>query len=281
MGQLQGSLLLSGSSEHEPRQMPAATLLIDEPHPGIRVLTLNRPEKRNAIDRQLFSDLIDAFNALDRDDAVRVAILTGSGPAFCGGVDLADVSDHQLMAERRRTGVSPPGVLLTVRVPVIAAVNGPCVTGGLELALACDVVIASTAASFADGHLQLGLIPSWGGAALLPAAVGTRRAKEMILSGRAITAEEAYRYGLAAEVAGPDELLETAIALAQRIAPLPPGQVRRVLEIYDGGEGLPRNERLELERRVLLETRIDTSRADARRLELGDATTTGLPAPLD
>ncbi|HEX3803135.1 MAG TPA: enoyl-CoA hydratase-related protein [Solirubrobacteraceae bacterium] len=258
--------------------MPPATLLIDEAHPGIRVLTLNRPEKRNAIDRQLFSDLIDAFNELDRDEAVRVAIITGSGPAFCGGVDLTDVGDRELIEERRKTGVSPPGVLLTVQTPVIAAVNGACVAGGLELALACDVVIASAAASFADTHLQLGLIPSWGGAALLPAAVGTRRAKEMILSGRFITADEAYQYGLAAQVVSPDELLEAAVALAQRIAHAPPGQVQRLLEIYDGGEGLQRDERLELERRILLETQLDVSRADARRSELADQRATDLPA---
>jgi enoyl-CoA hydratase len=237
--------------------MSPTTLLIDEPHPGIRVLTLNRPDKRNAIDRELFSELIVAFKELDRDGAVRVAILTGSGSAFCGGVDLADVSDSELLQERRRTGVSPPGVLLTVQTPVIAAVNGACVAGGLELALACDVVIASTAASFADTHLQLGLIPSWGGAALLPAAIGTRRAKEMILSGRFITADEAHQYGLAAQVVSPDELLGTALAFAQAIAALPPGPVRRLLEVYDGGEGLRRTERLELERRVLLETRLE------------------------
>ena len=96
-------------------------------------------------------------------------MLTGSEPAFCGGVDLTDVSDSELLAERRRTGMSPPGTLLSVQTPVIAAVNGACVAGGLELALACDLMIASTAASFADTHLQLGLIPSWGGSALLPA----------------------------------------------------------------------------------------------------------------
>jgi enoyl-CoA hydratase len=234
--------------------MTAAKLLVDEPHPGVRVLTLNRPQKRNAIDRELFSELIRALEDLDREDSVRVAILTGAGQAFCSGVDLADVDDRELLAERRRSGVSPPGSLLALDTPVIAAINGPCVAGGLEVALACDVVIASQTASFADTHLQIGLLPSWGGAALLPAAIGVRQAKDMILSGRFVGADEARQFGLAARVVPPDALLATAIGLARKIAELPPEQVKRCLRIYDRGEGLPRPDRLALERQILLES---------------------------
>jgi enoyl-CoA hydratase len=234
--------------------MRAAKLLVDEPHPGVRVLTLNRPQKRNAIDRELFSELITALEELDREDSVRVGILTGSGQAFCSGVDLADVDDRELLAERRRTGISPPSTLLTLDTPVIAAINGPCVAGGLEVALACDVVIASQTASFADTHLQIGLLPSWGGAVLLPAAIGVRRAKNMILSGRFVSADEAHQFGLVAQVVAPDELLATAIGLARQIAELPPQQVKRCLRIYDSGEGLPRQDRLALERQILLES---------------------------
>ncbi len=234
--------------------MRAAKLLVDEPHPGVRVLTLNRPQKRNAIDRELFSELIRALEELDREDSVRVAILTGTGQAFCSGVDLADVDDRELLAERRRSGINPPGILLTLDTPVIAAINGPCVAGGLEVALACDVVIASRSASFADTHLQIGLLPSWGGAALLPAAIGVRRAKDMILSGRFVSADEAHQFGLVAQVVAPDELRATAIGLARQIAQLSPAQVKRCLRIYDEGEGLPRSDRLALERQFLLES---------------------------
>jgi enoyl-CoA hydratase len=234
--------------------MPEPTLLIDEPQPGVRLLTLNRPGKRNAIDRELFSELIDAITALDAEDTVRVAILTGSGSAFCAGVDLADVGDRDLLAERRRTGVNPPAALLACATPVIAAVNGASVAGGLELALACDLVIASATACFADTHLRLGLLPSWGGAALLPAAVGVRRAKQMILSGRFLSAEEASLYGLVGQVVAPDQLLPASVALAQRIASIPPVQVQRLLEIYDRGEGMTRSDRLELERSILLQS---------------------------
>lgn len=241
-------------------------LLIDDSRPGIRVLTLDRPQKRNAIDRELFCELIEAFIQLDRDEAVRVAIVTGNGSAFCGGVDLDDVSDRELIEERRRTGVSPPSVLLQVGTPVIAAVNGACVAGGLELALACDVVIASKTASFADTHLQLGLLPSWGCGALLPAAVGTRRAKEMSLSGRFITASEALQYGLVTDVVAPHSLLASATALAKRIAAVPPAQAERLLAIYDDGEGLKRSERMALERSVLLETTLDVTRVASRQV---------------
>jgi enoyl-CoA hydratase len=242
--------------------MSSPTLLIEEPATGVRLLTLNRPKKRNAINRKLFAALIEALQALDEDKQVRVAILTGNGPAFCAGVDLTDVNDPELLAERRRTGLSPPRALLGIRTPVIAAVNGACVAGGLELVLACDVVIASKVATFADTHLQLGLIPSWGGAALLPAAIGTQRAKQMILSGQLISANEAREYGLAAQVVPADELLETAIELAQRVAAIAPAQVARVLDIYDLGEGLERHERVALERRILLESRDDMPPAE-------------------
>jgi enoyl-CoA hydratase len=243
--------------------MSTTTLLSEDLGSGVRMLTLNRPTKRNAIDRELFGELIEAFEELDRDAAVRVAIVTGAGSAFCSGVDLADVGDAELPAERRRTGVSPPSVLLSVKTPVIAAVNGACTTGGLELALACDLIIASDAASFADTHLQLGLIPSWGGTALLPAAVGTRRAKAMILSGSFISAQEALAYGLVAAVVAPDQLRGHAVSLAQRIAAIPRAQVQRLLGIYDDGDGLPRSERQALERRILLESQVDPSRAAA------------------
>jgi enoyl-CoA hydratase/carnithine racemase len=106
-----------------------------------------------------FSALLSAITALDDDEAVRVAILTGRPPAFCGGVDLADASDPELLVQRRRTGVSPSLALRAVRTPVIAAVNGAYVAGGLELALACDCILTSAEASFADPHVALGLRP--------------------------------------------------------------------------------------------------------------------------
>jgi enoyl-CoA hydratase len=233
------------------------TLLIEDRDPGIRILTLNRPAKRNAINRSLFAALIEQFTQLDRDPAVRVAILTGADPAFCGGVDLADVRDTQLLAERRTTGISPPSVLLGVRTPVLAAVNGPCVAGGLELALACDVILADPGATFVDNHVRLGLIPSWGGAALLPIAVGTRRAKEMALTGRSVAADEANLWGLVSHVAKGEPVLKAAFRVATQISQAPPSRVEQLLRIYDSGEGLSRAGRVALERQILLESEPD------------------------
>ncbi len=233
-------------------------VLTDEAAPGVRLLTLNRPEKRNAVNRQMFDELIDAFRSVDPDVEVRAVVLTGAGTGFCAGVDLKDAGDSALLEERRRAGVSPATALLEVQTPVIAAVNGACVAGGLELVLASDIVIAADEATFADTHLQLGLLPSWGGGALLPLAVGLRRAKELALTGRFATALEAERYGLVAQVVAPAALLSTAVQVATRIAAAPSDKTRSLLRVYDEGAGLA--ERMALERRVLLGSRLDLSR---------------------
>ena len=232
-------------------------VLTEEAAPGVRLLTLNRPEKRNAVNQQMFDELTAAFRSVDAHEEVRAVVLTGAGTAFCAGVDLKDVGDPALLEQRRRAGVSPAAALLQVQTPVIAAVNGACVAGGLELVLACDIVVAADEATFADAHLQLGLLPSWGGGALLPLAVGLRRAKELALTGRFATALEAERYGLVAQVVAPEALLSTAMRLATRIAAAPADKVRSLLRIYDEGAGLA--ERMALERRVLLASQLDLS----------------------
>jgi enoyl-CoA hydratase len=222
-------------------------------HPGgVRLLTLNRPPRRNAIDRELFTELIAAIDELERDSRVRAAVITGAPPAFCAGVELADVADLALLAERRRTGVNPAGRLLAAATPVIAAVNGACVAGGLELALACDYILAAGEASFADPHVQLGLLPSWGSSALLPAAVGVRGARYLALSGEPICAEQAATMGLVAEVVPAEKLLDRALAQAMTIAAAPIDRVRELRRLYDLGEAADLDERLVLEREALM-----------------------------
>jgi enoyl-CoA hydratase/carnithine racemase len=235
---------------------------------GVRLLRLNRPQKRNAIDRELYRRLIAEFDALDGDAAVRAVVLTGSDPAFCGGVDLIDAADPELVAERRRDDDNPAAAARRAAVPVIAAVNGPCVTGGLELLLSCDFALASDRAVFADTHAQLGMVPAWGGAALLPEAVGLRRAKEMALTGRFVDAGEAREIGLVAAVVPHERLLGEATEVARRIAAAPAEKVAATRSIYDGGVGLDRADRLRLERSTLLATSVDTSGAGRRLSEL-------------
>jgi enoyl-CoA hydratase/carnithine racemase len=236
---------------------------VEDVRPGVRVLTLNRPEKRNAIDRHLFGQLIEAIEDLEADPSVRVAILTGTGKGFCAGVDLADASDEGLLRERRNRRISPALALLEGTTPVVGAVNGACYGGGLELALACDFLVAAESATFADPHLSLGLLPSWGGGALLPGAIGTRHAKRLALTGAPVTAEQALIYGLVSELVPGEQLLDRAVELAGQVASAPRDKVRRLRRMYDAGEGTSRAERLEAERRALVEAAIDVTRTAA------------------
>ena len=147
---------------------------------GIATLTLSRPEARNALNRALRDAIRAAFAALERDDAVGAVILTGAGAAFCAGLDL-----KELVAARRRPRRRPPResahdivqAIEALRAPVIGAINGVAVTGGFELALACDVLVGSTAARFADTHARVGILPGWGLSVKLPRLVGIGRAK--------------------------------------------------------------------------------------------------------
>lgn len=248
---------------------PGPAVVVEDREPGVRWITLNRPERRNAIDRAVFAGLLDAFAALDRDDDVRVAVLTGAGPGFCGGVDLADAADAELVAERRRTGINPPTALLGVRTPVIGAINGACVTGGLELALACDLLIASDRARFADTHVALGVLPAWGGTALLPATVGRRRATELALTGRVVDAAEAERIGLVSRVVPHDRLASAAATTARAIADADPAVVGRLLRVYADAEGRNLAGRLAVERRAVLAAPVRTDGMAERRATLG------------
>jgi enoyl-CoA hydratase len=190
-------------------------LVLTERHGAVGVCTLHRPERRNALTPALLAELHAAIGAFDADEEVRAIVLTGTDPAFCAGLDLA------ALAAGERFGVGDGhqrGALPHTATPVIAAVNGPAVTGGLELVLACDLVLASDRATFADTHARVGVVPGWGMSVLLPAAIGARRALEMSLSGNYIDATTAASWGLANRVVPHEELLPAAIALGADIA---------------------------------------------------------------
>jgi enoyl-CoA hydratase len=178
------------------------------------VLIINRPAARNALTRQMRRDFPAFVAAADADDSVAAVILTGADPAFSAGVDLKE----------RAAGAQPPviphpgDVLRAARKPVIAAVNGSCVTGALEMALSCSFIIASSDARFADTHSRVGLVPRWGQTALLPSAVGFRRARQMMLTGEFIDAGTALAWGLVNEVVPHADLLERCLALGDQIA---------------------------------------------------------------
>jgi enoyl-CoA hydratase len=192
------------------------TSLLAEYADGVAVLTLNRPAQRNALDSELSGRLRETLLDCDRRDDVQVIVLTGADPAFCAGLDLNELgrSGENMIPAGSVEGIGPVPPL---GKPLIGAINGPAVTGGLELALLCDVLIASERARFADTHARVGLLPDWGLTATLPQAVGARRATEMLLTGNFIGAEEALRFGMVNCVVEHAQLLPTARKIAADI----------------------------------------------------------------
>lgn len=198
----------------------------------VAVVTLNRPERRNAISAALLAGLRDTMAALDARPEVRAIVLTGADPAFCAGLDLAELGQPGGPLAAAARGPVLPGL----DTPLIGAVNGPAVTGGLELALACDFLVASERARFADTHARVGVLPGWGLTVALPAAVGLRRAREMSATGNFVPAQVALEWGLVNHVVPHGELLGFCRALAADIASADPAAVRAIFATYAEGE---------------------------------------------
>jgi 2-(1,2-epoxy-1,2-dihydrophenyl)acetyl-CoA isomerase len=207
--------------------------LLYEVKDGIATLTLNRPERLNALGDTLREDLHDAVTRASDDAAVRVMVVTGAGKGFCAGGDV------KAMNERRQQGASRPllekvapgrdRTVLALRdapKPVIAAVNGAAAGAGMNLALACDIRLASTAARFAQAFVKRGLHPDWGGTYFLPRVVGASKAAELIWTGEVIDAEEARALGIVSAVYPPEDLMPRTQALARKIAAGPPIAIR-------------------------------------------------------
>ena len=213
---------------------------------GYAVLTLNRPASLNALSRALMTQLAQAVRRLEADAAVRVLILTGAGKAFCAGLDLKELGSGQgaLGVDGAVHGNDPVTALQQFSGPVIGAINGAAVTGGFELALACDVLLASPQARFADTHARIGIAPAWGLSQKLSRVIGPYRAREYSLSGNWIGADEASRFGFVNHVVPPEDLLAAAQRLAtDMLGALPEMLVRYKAIIRDGyalsfGDGL-------------------------------------------
>jgi enoyl-CoA hydratase len=224
----------------------------------VALITLNRPDARNALSSEVLAALPEAIAACDADADVDVLVLTGADPAFCAGVDLKSLAsgttappsvpssdpsrpDPARAATARREPFAP------TRKPLVAAVNGAAVTGGLEVVLACDFVVASERARFADTHARVGIMPGWGLTVRLAEAVGQRRAREMSVTGNFVDARTAYDWGLVNHVVAHEELLPYCRALAADIVSNDQPGVRGILATYAAELALVHDAQLDLE----------------------------------
>jgi len=217
---------------------PASDLLLVEQHGSVLRVTLNRPDKLNAINRELHDALTDLWPSVGRGKDIAAVVLTGAGRAFSAGGDVAEFNRMQASGEERRQMAAAAQAIvlgmLRCPVPIVAAVNGPAIGLGCSLALLSDVVVMADTAFLADTHVQHGLVPGDGGF-IWPLLSGMMQVRLPLMLGDRIDAAEAYRLGLATRVCAPDALLETADEIAGRIASMPRGAVqdtKRMLNLY-------------------------------------------------
>jgi enoyl-CoA hydratase len=250
---------VSGLATKGARLTVTETLSVQRPHAGVAVLQLSRPARLNAINDVMVGELIRTLAALGADSSVNAVVMTGAGRGFCSGIDMRDFGPRIPEAtapaiDRLRfqeTMSALPQAIRNIPQPVIAAVNGPCVGAGLALCLAADIRICSTAATFGNAAILLGLSGAeMGMSYFLPRIVGTSVAADWMLTGRTVSAEEADRRGLVSEVVEPGDLVDRALEIATRIAELSPLGVqltKRALQVNADAAGL--EPALELENR--------------------------------
>lgn len=185
---------------------------------GIAIVSLNRPEQLNALSIALRVELVEAFSFLKDDPTTKVIILTGKGRAFSAGLDLKELGQKGMQGDGKKEGnLDLQKAIREVGKPVIGAINGFAITGGFELALACDILVASERARFADTHVRMGVVPGWGLSQRLSRLVGVSRAKQISFTGDYLSAEKAERWGLVNDVLAPDDLLPHCLKMARDI----------------------------------------------------------------
>ena len=185
----------------------------------VAVITMNRPEKRNALNAEVRQELLNILKRFNLDKSIRSVIITGTGEAFIAGADIQAMKNYTVedAVESSRQGSQIFSYIEKMRSPVIAAINGWTLGGGLELALACDIRICSETAQFGQPEIKIGILPGYGATIRLPRIIGVAKAKEMIYFGKIITAKEAEKIGLVTQVTAPSDLMEKAMGLAQKL----------------------------------------------------------------
>ena len=214
---------------------------------GVAEVTLNRPEAMNALSADLQARIAEVFESLQEDESVDVVILTGAGRAFCAGLDLKEIGG-EVKAGRPRAPGNMLRAIASMTKPIIGAINGYAVTGGFELALMCDILIASTEARFADTHARVAVVPGWGLSQRLPRLIGISRAKELSLTGNYLDAATACEWGLVNRVTEPDALLPAARRIAADICSTDRRTRTTIKRIMDEGWNATLEHGLETER---------------------------------
>ena len=225
------------------------SVLLTETVDGVTTVTLNRPEALNALSIELRTAIYETFTAFKDDDATKVIVLTGAGRAFSAGLDLKELGAKGLSDGGKHAGASLMNAVTGTGKPLIGAINGFSITGGFELALMCDILIASPKAQFADTHVRMGVVPGWGLSQRLHRLIGASRAKELSFTGNYLTAETAERWGLVNRIVPEDELLPHCQNLAREMCSVVPETLAEVQRLIDFGcehtlaEGLQEEER--------------------------------------
>ncbi len=230
-----------------------STVLLEK-HDTVALLRLNRPESMNAISRQLRKDFIAAFESCIDDPNIRVMVITGNGKAFCAGFDLKELGSGNSDTAADEVTNDMARVMERFKGPIIGAINGHAVTGGFELALACDVLLASENARFADTHALVGILAGWGLSQRLPRLIGLSRAKELSFTGRPLFANQAYEWGLVNHVYPADQLLDSAMEMAQAMCACVPNVLQEYKALIDDGFSMHFNEAMEYEEKTAIES---------------------------
>ncbi|HMB23469.1 MAG TPA: enoyl-CoA hydratase-related protein [Anaerolineales bacterium] len=207
--------------------------ILTETRGRVGLITLNRPQALNALNNRLMRELMSALESYDKDDAVGAMVITGSEKAFAAGADIKEMADLSAQEIMDRDHVAVFGRIRAIQKPVIAAVSGWALGGGCEVALSCDMIVASETAKFGQPEITIGVIPGAGGTQRLARTVGKAIAMEMVLNNRTLTAQEAYQFGLVNRVVPVAEYLEQALKLAEEIAARAPVATRRAKKVIN------------------------------------------------
>ncbi len=248
------------------------SLILSDKRDGYAILTLNRPDAMNALSTALISELATAINACQNDKEIRALIITGNGKAFCAGFDLKELGANADSNPADMLGNEIARAMEAFEGPIIGAINGHAVTGGFELALACDVLIASDNARFADTHARVGILPGWGLSQKLPRLIGLPRAKQVSFTGLPVFADQAYEWGLVNEVVHADQLLARAEELAQAMCACVPHILQQYKCLIEEGYSKPYADALAWEEARSIESakQITASIIESRRQQVLD-----------